>query len=300
MKARWLNVVFLVLPSSCLGENPPGEDLASQLARYEDRGRTSIDPLTPGALTLTFDDGPGPFTKNIIDVLERHRVPATFFVVGRLIAGNRDVLRYARDHGQQVSSHSYNHEPQPSLTEAQFKDRVRAVKNNIDDTDNGRLYFRFPFGAANEEQLRWLREVDFDGKSYRPVGWHSDSQDFEFNVGYPNAPFSTTILTDERLTEGGACNGQPNPFQRDFVGWTLFIARKSTGGVMLFHDTKLITHDKLDEILVGLEAPEQHWASLPPETVAAYTTFYDCEQADRFLRFTFRPLHDGLYPSLLE
>lgn len=300
MKTRWLAVLLLVLPSmSCLGENPPGEDLASQLKRYEDKGRTTVEPLTPGFLTLTFDDGPGPLTKGIVDVLTRHNVPATFFVVGRLIAGHRDVLRYARDHGHQVSSHSYNHEPQPSLTEAEFKHRVKAVKRNIEDNDNGRLFFRFPFGAAGDEQLRWLSEVDIHGiggYTYRSVGWHSDSQDFEFNAGYPAAPFSASVADDENLVAEDVCS-QANPFQRDFVGWVVFIAHKTTGGVMLFHDTKQITHDKLDEILTAIESPADYWAALPADKRAEYTAYYACQRTDPLLPMTFRPLYDGLYPS---
>ena len=75
----------------------------------------------------------------------------------------------------------------PRWTEEQFKRRVEAVKLNLGDNDNGRLYLRFPFGAANDEQLRRLREVDIGGKFYRPVGWHSGSQDFDCNTSYPAA-----------------------------------------------------------------------------------------------------------------
>lgn len=115
--------------------------------------------------------------------------------MGRLIPGFRDVVEHARASGQRVASRSYNHESQPSLTGEQFKHRVEAVKLNLGDNDNGRLYLRFPFGAANDEQLRRLREVDIGGKFYRPVGWHSGSQDFDCNTSYPAA------LRGDRLDE---------------------------------------------------------------------------------------------------
>jgi peptidoglycan/xylan/chitin deacetylase (PgdA/CDA1 family) len=297
---RLLALTLLVLPVSCLGENDPVPDFESQLATYDDKGRTAVDPLTAGVLTVTFDDGPSEFSRDIIDTLAKHHVPATFFWLGRLIAGRRDVVEHARAQGQQVASHSYNHEAQPSLTEAQFKHRVAAVKTNLGDNDNGRLYFRFPYGAANDTQLRWLREVNLDGHFYRPVGWHCDSQDFDYDTGYPAAPFSKNILDDDALGEGGVCNGQANPFQRDMVGWTVFTAHKTTGGIILFHDTKRITHDKLDEVLTALEDPDAYWAKLPPDLLAEYTKYYDCRKADRLTRFQFRPLHDGLYPSFRD
>jgi peptidoglycan/xylan/chitin deacetylase (PgdA/CDA1 family) len=295
------SVLVLLLSTSCLGENAPVEDLEAELARYDDKGRTAVDPLTPGVLTLTFDDGPSEFSRDIIDTLTAHRVQGVFFWVGRLMAGRRDVIEHAKKSGQQVASHSYNHEPQPSLTKDQFEDRVKAVKANIGENDSNRLFFRFPFGAANDDQLRWLRDLDIDGKFYRPVGWHLDSEDFDYNTGYPAAPFSKNILDEDRLGgDEGKCNGQANPFQKDFVGWCVFIAHKVTGGVMLFHDTKQITRDKLDEIISGLENPERYWTSLSAVTRAEYTRYYECQKTERFSRFTFRPLHDGLYPSFLD
>lgn len=283
---------------SCLGSNPPTEDIQTELARYKDLGRTAIDPLTPGVLTLTFDDGPSEFTKDVVDALERHKVPAVFFVVGSRIAGQRDVLEHARAHGQQVASHSYNHLPQPRLTEDQFKFRVRGVNTNIAGNDNGHLYFRFPFGAAGEDQLKWLAETTFNGKAYRPVGWHTDSQDFDYDGTYPGAEFSKNILDDDNV--GPECDGQPNPFQRDMVGWTEFIVRKTKGGVLLFHDTKRITHDKIEEILQGFDSPEEYWAKLPADTRAAYEQFYRCEETDPFFHFRYASLGDGTYPSLKD
>lgn len=295
---RSLPVYVLVasISTACLGQSST-TDLQAELASYPDKGRTPIDPVVPGTLTITFDDGPGPYTKGIIDVLTRHGISATFFVVGRNIPGNRDVLEYARQHGQQIGNHSYYHEPQPSLSRAEFEHRLRQVNLNIDGTDNGRLYFRFPYGAAGDEQLAWLSSVDFDGSRYRPVGWHVDSEDFEYGVGYPGDETSTNILK-EPLPD--ACKEVPNPFQHDMLGWTQFITRKKRGGVMLFHDIKRITHDKLDDVLSGLESPGDYWAKLSPEQQATYGRFYDCAGVDRLMTFTFQSLSEGAYPSLLR
>jgi peptidoglycan/xylan/chitin deacetylase (PgdA/CDA1 family) len=285
---------FVLMLASCLGENPPGDDLNLLIDKAPDLGRTAVDPVVPGVLSLTFDDGPGPYTKNIIDVLDRHHVKATFFVVGRVIAGHRDVLEYARQHGHQIGNHSFNHDLQTLLTEGSFKHGVRAVNMNIDGADNGHLYFRFPYGGADDARLRWLAEVDFDGARYHPVGWHIDSHDFEFDTGYPQAEQSATVMTGD----DAACGGQPNPFERDMLGWTQFTARKSRGGVMLFHDIKEITHDKIEAVLEAFESPEAYWASLPPDRQATYGQFYDCAGVDRFFHFEFRPITDGTYPSL--
>ncbi|MBX3200945.1 MAG: polysaccharide deacetylase family protein [Labilithrix sp.] len=286
--------VLALATASCLGSNAPGDDLESVLARTPDRGRTAIDPVVRGVLTITFDDGPSVYTKDIVDVLGRHRVHGTFFVVGRNIAGRRDVLEYIRRGGHQLANHSFNHDAQTLLSEKSFKHGVLAVSANIDGRDNGRLFFRFPYGAADEAQLRWLSELDIDGHRYRPVGWHVDSHDFEYDKGYPDAERSVAVATGL----DASCGGAPNPFADDMLGWTQFVARRSGGGVMLFHDTNEITRDKIDAVLTAFESPERYWAELPPDRQATYGRFYDCAGADRLLRFEFRPLDDGTYPAL--
>lgn len=283
----------------CLGKNADEEDLASKLARYPDLGRTAVDPIvTPGFLALTFDDGPRRETTPIIaETLARHRIQATFFCVGRRIAGSRDILNRLEALGHQIASHSFNHEPQPSLDETVFKQRALAVKDNIGDRDHGRLYFRFPFGAAGPDQLRWLSEVDIGGKHYRPVGWHVDSQDFDYDVKYPAEETSYRILD---VPDAGKCGEQESPFVHDYVGWVQFVARKTKGGIMLFHDTTLITREKLEQNLDAFEHPEHYWASMPPEKVEALRRYYECEKADPMLRFEFKPLWSGAWPSLRD
>jgi peptidoglycan/xylan/chitin deacetylase (PgdA/CDA1 family) len=274
---------------SCLGSNtePPID-----LTKYPDLGRTAVDPVTKGIIGLTFDDGPSEFTRDIIGVLRKHNAAASFFCVGRMIPGRRDVLKYERAEGHQVGSHSFYHEPQVLLTKDIFEQRLRAVKANIEDADGGRLFFRFPYGAAGADQLAWLSEIDFDGAHYRPVGWDADSNDYTFNEGYPDHPFCPAANLGFE-----DCSGQANPFQDDVIGWTEFVARYTGGGVVLFHDIAQITHDHLDEILTYFESPDRYWASVPVARKSAYQSFYACVGVDPMLRFEFRSLTSGVWPS---
>ena len=60
-------------------------------------------------IALTFDDGPGPYTAQILDVLERHHVPATFFVIGANIAHYGDELRRMVADGDEIGVHTFTH-----------------------------------------------------------------------------------------------------------------------------------------------------------------------------------------------
>ncbi len=58
---------------------------------------------------LTFDDGPGPSTPDVLDALARERVRATFFVLGRQVERYPDVVRRMAAEGHQIASHGYDH-----------------------------------------------------------------------------------------------------------------------------------------------------------------------------------------------
>jgi len=95
--------------------------------RLEDRAIDRVLAYTPfiraglprrRVIALTFDDGPSPYTPQIVSVLVRMRAAATFFVVGQQLdyfsAGLRDELR----HGFVVGDHTENHPPLISLSQA--------------------------------------------------------------------------------------------------------------------------------------------------------------------------------------
>jgi peptidoglycan/xylan/chitin deacetylase (PgdA/CDA1 family) len=288
-----LTLAGIVL-TSCLGSNPPGS-YPVDLSLYPDKGRTAVDDVVPGILGITFDDGPGPFTRDILDIVDRHHVPATFFMIGRNIAGYRSLLEEIRARGHQIGNHTYNHEPQVLLTRAQFEHHTRAVKTNIGDADGGRLFFRFPYGAAGDDQMQWLSELDVDGRHYRPVGWNADSQDWDFDLVYPDREFSAAVGTAYP-----ECGGEANPFQGDYVGWTQFEARLNKGGVMLFHDITRITHEHLDAVLTYFEAPEQYWNIVAADKRDTYRRFYACAGADPAQRFEFRALSSGVWRSFAD
>ncbi len=60
-------------------------------------------------VVLTFDDGPTAWTPEVLDVLERYGVKATFFVIGSHVAERPDLLRRMLHDGDEVGNHSFTH-----------------------------------------------------------------------------------------------------------------------------------------------------------------------------------------------
>ena len=67
-------------------------------------------------VALTFDDGPGPFTPQVLSVLERYRVPATFFEVGVEVAQYPQYAKQVAAAGFPVGNHTWNHPDLSKLT----------------------------------------------------------------------------------------------------------------------------------------------------------------------------------------
>jgi len=107
-------------------------------------------------VALTFDDGPTPgVTDHLLSVLERERVPATFFVVGRAARRNPGLLRRMRADGDEVENHSETH---PHLNALLARYALDAEIANAGDaiaaaTGARPRYLRPPFGARNAAVL---------------------------------------------------------------------------------------------------------------------------------------------------
>ncbi len=61
-------------------------------------------------VALTFDDGPGPFTPAVLDVLARYGVPATFCLVGEQIPGREEVVARIAEEGHTLCNHTTSHD----------------------------------------------------------------------------------------------------------------------------------------------------------------------------------------------
>jgi peptidoglycan/xylan/chitin deacetylase (PgdA/CDA1 family) len=69
---------------------------------------TKID-IKEKVIFLTFDDGPGPWTKEVLDVLKKHNIKATFFVLGELVGYRKDIVKQTLIDGHNIGSHLFTH-----------------------------------------------------------------------------------------------------------------------------------------------------------------------------------------------
>jgi len=111
-------------------------------------------------VALTFDDGPGIFTDELLDLLEEHESKATFFVVGSRIAAHPQTLRRMIEQGSEVAGHSWNHPNYLSIEEDEIKFQLQATNSMIFNVTGVRpLMHRVPGGAFDDLVLDVSREL---------------------------------------------------------------------------------------------------------------------------------------------
>jgi peptidoglycan/xylan/chitin deacetylase (PgdA/CDA1 family) len=82
------------------------------------------DHADQSRIALTFDDGPSPLTPVLLDVLRSGGARATFFVLGRAVAGREGILRRAVAEGHELGNHLFTHIRASRLTDAQLRDEL--------------------------------------------------------------------------------------------------------------------------------------------------------------------------------
>ena len=108
------------------------------------------------AVALTFDDGPNTVTTPaVIDMLEKHGVVASFFLVGNNInKESAEVVRRAFDMGCEINNHSRSHPAFPELTMEQMRSEVDFTTERIVEiTGKQPAFFRPPYIAVSSEMF---------------------------------------------------------------------------------------------------------------------------------------------------
>lgn len=134
-------------------------------------------------LALTYDDGPNdPHTLKLLDVLAKHNVRATFFMIGRHVQQRPDIARAVAEAGHVIGNHTFTH---PLLifcsaaeTRTQLLDCRKALEDAAGEHSN---LFRPPFGGRRPATLRAARELGL-----QTVMWNVTGYDW-------NAPPAATI-----------------------------------------------------------------------------------------------------------
>jgi len=155
---------------------------AAELARESDAIQSSLAYtayVTAGSaskreIALTFDDGPGPYTPQIVGILKRHDVPATFFVVGRSVKDFGSYIPSELAAGFVVGDHTQDHAAMAGLSRrdqvAQLVDQAAGIEHYGAPFPH---LFRPPYGSFNQTTLAITKKLKM-----LTILWTIDTDDF--------------------------------------------------------------------------------------------------------------------------
>jgi peptidoglycan-N-acetylglucosamine deacetylase len=165
-------IIMMRMDSGILGV-AAGAAAATGFMAYAVRGRSSSvfgESYYRGnrdkpAMALTFDDGPSESTPKLLDALEKHHVPATFFMCGENVRRCPDVAREVAARGHELGNHTDSH-PRLDFKSPRFiyGEMARAQETIQATTGAKPRWFRAPygvrwFGVAQAQELLGLRGV---------------------------------------------------------------------------------------------------------------------------------------------
>ncbi len=97
-------------------------------------------------IALTFDDGPGDNTQDLIEVLDQLDIPATFYLIGSEIQSNQEFGKALVEAGHEIGNHSYSHERMVLTSLSTVEDEIEKTNQAIRNIGyEGNITFRPPY-----------------------------------------------------------------------------------------------------------------------------------------------------------
>jgi peptidoglycan/xylan/chitin deacetylase (PgdA/CDA1 family) len=175
-----------------------------------------VSPIVPGTIVfrgpadrpriaLTFDDGPSDCTNEVLDLLARHGVKATFFMVGSQVELHPEIARKVRDGGHEVGLHSMHHLDHAGV---ELDAALADVRDGAEAIGEFRL-FRAPYGHFVPVTL-----AESERRGWTPVHWSAwgedwregeDTQTIADRVIADLAPGAIVLLHDGRREKRMDC-----------------------------------------------------------------------------------------------
>ncbi len=211
------------------GKTPSGPASVRQLSEFD---AAYVGDTTQPVLYLTFDAGyENGCTEKILDTLEKHNVPAAFFLVGNYMEKNADLVRRMVDEGHIVANHTMHHYDMSKLTDkAAFQKELEDLETLFTSITGKELpkYYRPPQGIYSQENLKMAQELGYQTVfwSLAYVDWNNDAQ--------PTAQYAFDKL----------------------------LPRTHNGAVVLLHSTSATNAQILDELLTKWEAMGYRFESI--------------------------------------
>ncbi len=133
-------------------------------------------PFNNKTVALTFDDGPSEHTLSLLNVLKKHHVKATFFMLGNQMQQYPKIVQSVVNNGHEIANHSWDHDDMLNYKnidlfwQNQVNKQIKITQKIIGKTPR---LFRPPFGRISSQQVQFLAQ-----QNIKTIIWSIDTQDW--------------------------------------------------------------------------------------------------------------------------
>jgi len=158
-------------PSPANDSSRPAPSSAKQPAASFAKPLYSLD----NGIALTFDDGPSKYTGQLLDILKKYNVQATFFFIGENVKSREDMVRRTAAEGHAIGNHTFRHAHLKKLSKEEQENEIEAGKKAIERAaDIAVTLFRPPYGNLNNDTRQIAGE-----RGDRIILWSVDPRDWD-------------------------------------------------------------------------------------------------------------------------
>ena len=127
-------------------------------------------------VSLTFDIAGGSSNiYDILDILDKYNVKASFFLVGNWIDNNEEIVKEIKERGHDIGNHSNSHANMTELNKKDMEQEIVTTSKKIESiTGEKTTMYRPPFGEFDKNSFEVCQEL-----GYKAVKWDVDSQDWK-------------------------------------------------------------------------------------------------------------------------
>ena len=146
-------------------------------APQEEKEKAETKQDNTKQVAFTFDDGPGEFTEELLDILAEYNVKATFFLIGQEIPNYPDAVKRMNEMGCEIGNHSYDHKDFTTLKPEEIASKIQSVNDLITSlTGQEATLLRPPYGNINDD-VRAVSKLPMVLWSVDTLDWKTQNTD---------------------------------------------------------------------------------------------------------------------------
>lgn len=160
---------------------------------FDEEGKYDSTKVRP-MVALTFDDGPGKYTAELLDCLEANNAKATFYMLGENAKQYPELIQRMKESGMGIGNHSYNHKILSSISAEQVKSQIEDTNDAIAMAIGAPADTMRPPGGSYNKTVQETVGMPIVKWSIDTRDWATRSEDKTYQVTVDNVQDGSIVL----------------------------------------------------------------------------------------------------------